>query len=380
MKNLTVESTYDLINQLAKREEIDSKKIIEIVSNSFKDAYENSDESSSELNVYFDSEKKEFLAYNVYEIVEKINDISKEILKDDPRIEESEKVVDGKVFFNIDLKNLPKLIGYKVRKNIEKFILELRKERQYQNFLPLKGEIVSGHIQSVQENFCIINLGKGLGYWDKKEWNFGDNNYLGKNLKFLLIDVQEKADLKQLVLTRKGEEFVKKIFEIEVPEIKEGEIRIEKIIRIFGLISKVIVRSNRFGIDPVGTCIGRKGSRIKSIVTEMKRERIDLVSWRDSKREMLFNLMSPIEIISLVEKDDNNWNVIIPEHRMSLALYGSGKVIQKIGEYLNVNLHIRSFEKSQDESDIVIWNGNISFDDYEVRKNLFNSKQKTELN
>ena len=366
------ENTYDLINQLAKREEINSERIIEIITESFEQAYQKNEESPGKIQAIFDSKEKKFIAYSIFKIVEEINDPKSEILKDDLRIQESEKIVEGNAYFEINLKNLPKFIGYDVRKNIEKLILELRKERQYHNFLPLKGEIVSGYIQSIQDNFCIINLGKGLGYWDKKEWNFEDKNYLGKHLRFLLVDVKEKADLKQLILSRKGEDFVKKIFEMEIPEIKEGLVEIEKVIRISGIISKVIVKSNSFRIDPVGACIGKKGIRIKAILGEMKRERVDLVAWSESRRHMIFNLLSPVEVISLVE-EENDCKVVIPEHRMSLALYGGGKIIQKIGEYLGTNIHIKSFENSDQDNDVIIWNGNINFEDYEMRKSLFNN-------
>jgi len=158
------ENTYDLINQLAKREEINSERIIEIITESFEQAYQKNEESPGKIQAIFDSKEKKFIAYSIFKIVEEINDPKSEILKDDLRIQESEKIVEGNAYFEINLKNLPKFIGYDVRKNIEKLILELRKERQYHNFLPLKGEIVSGYIQSIQDNFCIINLGKGLGY------------------------------------------------------------------------------------------------------------------------------------------------------------------------------------------------------------------------
>lgn len=377
MKNLTKESVYELISQLAKREETDSERIIGIISKSFEDAYGEGQQSAGDLRIFFDDQEREFLAYNVYQVVEVVENPNNQILATDERINDEVKIVDGQVAINIDLKNLPKTIGYNIRKNIQKLIFDLRKEKQYQNFLPLKGEIVSGNIQSVHDNFCIVNLGKGLGYWDKREWNFEDKNYLGKHLRFLLVDVQEKSDLRQLVLSRKSEDFIKKIFEVEVPEIKEGLITIEKIVRVPGLMSKVIVKSNKFKLDPVGTCIGKKGARIKSVVAEMKRERIDLVAWSENTREMIFNLMSPVEIISLIEnEEEHTYTVFVPEHRISLALYGSGKMIQKIEDYLQIKLHIESFEKSQQDNNVIVWNGNINFSDYEVRKDLFSSKQK----
>lgn len=376
MKNLTKESVYELISQLAKREETDSERIIAIISKSFEDAYGEGQDTTGEIKIIFDAKEKEFAASNVYKVVQEVTDPKREILATDERISKDTEIIDGHVTIDIDLKNLPKSVGYNIRQNIQKFISDLRKEKQYQNFLPMKGEIVSGHIQSVHDNFCIVNLGKGLGYWDKREWNFEDKNYLGKHLRFLLVDVQEQSDLKQLVLSRKSEDFIRKIFEVEVPEIKEGLITIEKIIRVPGLMSKVIVKSNKFKLDPVGTCIGKKGARIKSVVSEMKRERIDLVAWNEDIREMIFNLMSPVEIISLIEGEDGSYTIFVPEHRISLALYGSGKMIQKIEDYLQVKLHIESFEKSQQNNNVIVWNGNINFSDYEVRKDLFSSKQR----
>ncbi len=303
MKNFITENTYELVSQLAKREGIEPARVIEIITQSFKDAYGGQEKDKS-VEICFNTAKESFTAYKAYEVVQEVNNPDNEVASNDERLNNGIKVVNDRAFLPIDLKNLPKFIAYRIRKNIEKFIQEIRKEKQYYNFLPLRGEIVTGHIQSIQENFCIINLGKGLGYWDKKEWNFEDKNYLGKNMRFLLVEVQEKADLRQLVLSRRGESFLRKLFELEIPEIKEGIIEIRKVLRTPGLASKVIVGSENPRIDPVGACIGKQGARIKSIIKEVRRERIDLVAWNENKRKLLFNLISPVEVISIVEESE----------------------------------------------------------------------------
>ena len=342
---------------MAEREKIEVQKVIEITSNAIISTYKSQfSKEGNDVKVEFNGEKF--------------------VIIDNDSIYQTE-------FLNSN-KGFTQIFSEKIEKSLKNF----RKEREYNHFSNLKGDIVSGTIQSFSRNSnYIVNLGDGLGYWSEREWKVENRNniYLGKPMRFLVLDVKKDKESTNVIITRHNNEFIKKIFEIEIPEIKEGVVILKDIIRIFGVISKVLVKldekKTNKKLNPISICIGKNRSRINSISNELGEEKIDLIYWNEDKKKLLINLLSPSEVVSVIEKSDNNWEVVVPNFRISLILQASGKVIKKIEEYLNIKLRIKSFEELEnDKSSFVIWNGNISFNEYnEIIKDQKEIKSKKGL-
>jgi transcription termination/antitermination protein NusA len=130
---------------------------------------------------------------------------------------------------------------------------------------------------------------------------------LGQNFYFLIREVREKLekDSPQIVLTRQDDLFLRKLLELEIPEIKEGIIIIRQILRIPGLLSKLVVESKRTGLDPLGTCLGKDAERIRTICRLIYPERLDIVPWSEDKKQLLFNFLSPAKVVSLTERGND---------------------------------------------------------------------------
>ncbi|WNE41157.1 MAG: Transcription termination/antitermination protein NusA [Mycoplasmataceae bacterium] len=196
----------------------------------------------------------------------------------------------------------------------------------------------------------------GNGYWEKSEWKKSRREArLGQHLYFLIKEVKEKSENKtpQIILTRSEDLFIQRVLEQEIPQLKMGIIAIRDILRIPGLISKVIVEKGKIAIerniniDPTGTCIGEKGAKIKVVSELVKPERIDIATWTQDKKKMLLNLISPVDPIKLIIKKEKEWEIIIPKEKTSLLLQHGGEMMKKISDYLDVKIHLKTLEEME---------------------------------
>lgn len=224
-----------------------------------------------------------------------------------------------------------------------------------------------GSIQNYQDNYYVVNLGKGIGHWEKKEWILPEKPRLGQSFCFLIKEVREKVekDVPQIIVTRQDVLFLRRLLESEVPEIKKGIISIREILRVPGLISKLIVESKERGVDPLGTCIGQGAERIRTISRLIYPERLDIATWSEDKRVMLFNLLSPSKVVSLIERG-NDWDIVVPQKKISLLLEHQGQVLKEIEKFLGIKIHVKILEDlEQERNTIIVWNGNLNFDEYQ---------------
>ena len=363
-------NTNKFIKVLAEREKVSEEKIKEIITNSFRESYCKGENSEADLHFEFGDN---LLVYRIYKIVEKLNDSNKETLKDSEQLNQLLKTKDSKIkndvlLLPLDIKNLSLLTSHGIKEQLRKNIGEIKEKNQHKLYQSLKGELAKGSIQNYQEKYYVVNLGKGIGHWDKEEWKLPERPRLGQSFYFLIKEVREKSEKgsPQIIITRQDDLFVLKLLELEIPEIKEKIIKVKQILRVPGLI-KLIVESKRAGVDPLGTCIGKNAERIRAISRIIYPERIDIVAWSEDKKTMLFNLLSPVKIVSLLEKKDS-WDIIVPQKKVSLLLENQGKVLKMVNEFFGLErkIHVQVLEELEKEKNsIIVWNGNLTFDEYQ---------------
>jgi N utilization substance protein A len=348
-------NTQQFIKQLANREGVEEGKIKEIIIDSIRKSYCQGESSRTELSFEFNSKLS---VYRCYKIVETINDSQKEITKDSELIKGGQ-VKNEMFFLPLDIKNLSFSLNQEIKKQLQKDVEEISQERKYKLYKPQQGKLVKGVIKSVQDNsYYLVRLldNEGTGYWEKSEWKSRSEIRLGQQLYFLVKEVREKSDdnIPQIVLTRSDNLFINKILEQEIPQLQKGIIAVRDILRIPGLISKVIVEKGKVAIDrnlhidPTGTCIGERGTKIKSISELIRPERIDIATWTQDKKKMLFNLISPVEPVKLIIKKEKEWDVIVPRNRASLLLQYEGEMMKKIRNYLEINIHVKILDEFED--------------------------------
>ncbi len=224
-------------------------------------------------------------------------------------------------------------------------IREAEKESVYGEFKNRQGEIISGIVQRIENGNVFIDLGRAIAILPRDEQIKGERYRTGERIKALLFLVEETPRGINLFLSRSHPKLLAKLFEIEVPEIGNGIVEIKSIAREVGSRSKIAVASNQEGIDPVGSCVGQKGIRVGTIISELGGEKIDIIEWSEDPAQFISNALSPAKILDVeVREKTKEAKVMVDEGQLSLAIGRAGQNVRLAAKLTGWKLDIRSRE------------------------------------
>ena len=217
-------------------------------------------------------------------------------------------------------------------------------------FRPSLGQLVSGSVKKVTREFIIVDLGDGAeASLPRKDLIQGEIYRVGDRIKGILEESIRENRGPQLVLSRSSKEMVSELFKLEVPEIAEEVIEIRAVAREAGARTKIAVKTNDARIDPVGACVGMRGSRVQAVSNELGNERIDIVVWEDDQAKLLVNTLSPAEILSIVMDDENqSMEVVVKDENLALAIGKNGQNIRLTSELLGWQIQIKGESSNED--------------------------------
>lgn len=212
----------------------------------------------------------------------------------------------------------------------------------YQEFKERIGDIANGAVHRFEKGDIIVDLGRTEGMVSRKEQVRGENYRPGDRIRALVVEAKESGKGPQVVLSRTRQEFVKKLFELEVPEIFEGIVEIKSISREAGDRSKVAVWSKDEKVDCVGACVGMRGSRVKNIVKELRGEKIDIVRWNEDAKEYIIGALSPAKVVSITTvPQEKKSEVIVEDDQLSLAIGKHGQNVRLAAQLTGWDIDIR---------------------------------------
>ena len=217
-------------------------------------------------------------------------------------------------------------------------------------FRPSLGQLVSGSVKKVTREFIIVDLGDGAeASLPRKDLIQGEIYRVGDRIKGILEESIRENRGPQLVLSRSSKEMVSELFKLEVPEIAEEVIEIRAVAREAGARTKIAVKTHDARIDPVGACVGMRGSRVQAVSNELGNERIDIVVWEDDQAKLLVNTLSPAEILSIVMDDENqSMEVMVKDENLALAIGKNGQNIRLTSELLGWQIQIKGESSNED--------------------------------
>ena len=199
-------------------------------------------------------------------------------------------------------------------------VREAERERQYEEFKDRVGEIVNGVVKRVEYGNIVVDLGRGEGIVRRDQAIPRENFQVGDRIRSYIYDVRREAKGPQIMLSRAHGGFMAKLFAQEVPEVYDGVIEIRAIARDPGSRAKMAVISNDSSIDPVGACVGMRGSRVQAVVAELQGEKIDIISWSSDEATFLVNALAPAEVTKVVmDEEDERVEVVVPAGRAAVA-------------------------------------------------------------
>ena len=222
-------------------------------------------------------------------------------------------------------------------------IREAEKESIYGEFKKRQGEIISGIVQRMEGGNVFVDLGRATAILPREEQIRGERYRMGERTRALLFLVEETHRGINLFLSRSHPKFIAKLFELEIPEIASGAVEIKNIAREAGSRSKIAVVSKQDGIDPVGSCVGQKGVRISTIISELGGEKIDIIEWSDNPEDLIGNALSPAKIISVkANEKTREAEVTVDEDQLSLAIGKMGQNVRLAAKITGWKIDIKS--------------------------------------
>ena len=356
------------IEDLEKEDGINKESLMESIKQALIIAYKrNFNSTDDNIKIEIGKDDGQIHVYQLKTVVKEVSDDKKEITEDDA------KKIDGNfkegdvVQFEIMPKQFGRIAAQTARQIITQKIREESRNVLFNEFKQKEGEIVTGLIQKADRGAVILDLGKIEGIMPKREQIPTETYHVNDKIKACIISVAEgKKGTTQITLSRSSTKFVKRLFEIEIPEIDEGLIEIKSISRDAGSRSKVAVSSPNPNIDPVGSCVGQKGIRIQNIINELNGEKIDVIEWNEDPSTYISSALLPATVLAVDVKEDENFaQVIVPDDQLSLAIGKGGQNAKLAAKLTNWKIDIKSesqfremLEKAQnsnstDEKDVI---------------------------
>ncbi len=332
------------LEELEKEKGIKKAYLIESIETALVTAYKKNFDSADNVKVVMDNTTGEAHLYAVKEVVEVAEDSKLQIsLEQAKKISKKLEIGD-----TVDIEMVPKDFGRIAAQTAKQVIIQKLREAErdiiYTEFNDRKGEIVSGIVQKAESGVVIMDLGKLEGVMPQKEQIPTEHYKVNDKIKGYVLDVvRGLKGNPQVIVSRASAEFVRKLFELEIPEIYEGLIEIKSVSRDAGSRSKVAVYSTNPDIDPVGSCVGQKGVRIQNIINELNGEKIDVIEWNNDPSIYIVSALLPAKVLAVDIKEEEKFaQVIVPDDQLSLAIGKSGQNARLAAKLTNWKIDIKS--------------------------------------
>jgi len=228
-------------------------------------------------------------------------------------------------------------------------IREAEKETIFSEYRSKEGEIVSGVIQRIEGHTIFVDIGKTLGILNRDEQTPGEFYKSGQRLKLYILKVEETPKGSVVLLSRSYPKLISKLFELETPEIAAGSVVIKSIAREAGFRTKIAVVSNEEGVDPIGSCVGQRGTRIMAVINELGGEKIDVVEWQEDPVKFIANALAPAKIAKVEIGDKNTAVVFVSEDQLSLAIGKDGRNVRLAASLTGWKIDIKTAETLEAE-------------------------------
>ncbi|WP_298188500.1 transcription termination factor NusA [Novosphingobium sp.] len=343
-----------IANAVATEKMIDKSIVIEAMEEAIQKSARNRYGAENDIRAKLDPRTGDLRLWRVVEVVEEVEDYFKQVdLKQAEKLQPGAKVGDFLVdplppvdLGRIDAQSAKQVIFQKVR--------DAERDRQYEEFKDRAGEVITGVIKSVEFGHVIVNLGRAEGVIRRDQQIPREVPRVGERVRAWIMKVERQNRGPQIFLSRAHPEFMKKLFAQEVPEIYDGIIEIKAAARDPGSRAKIGVISRDSSIDPVGACVGMKGSRVQAVVQELQGEKIDIIPWSEDTATFVVNALQPATVSRVViDEEESRIEVVVPDDQLSLAIGRRGQNVRLAssltGSAIDIMTEAEASEKRQKE-------------------------------
>jgi len=338
-----------IINQLGKEKGIDRSVIIGAIKDALESAAKKKYGMNKRLEAMYDEDTGDFEVLEFRTVVNEVADEELEISLAEARELDPEARLNDSIGFRMSTKDLGRIAAQTARQIIMQKVKDAEREVIYNEFITRKGEILNGIVQRYERDTIIVDLGRTEAVMPPSEQIPRERYRQGDRIRAYIKDVSKTTRGPEILLSRADPRVILKFFEQEVPEVYEGVVSILSVAREPGFRTKIAVKSKERDVDPVGACVGMKGSRVQSVVQELRGERIDIIAWDEDPAKFVCNALQPAEIIRvLVNESEKTMEVIVPEEQLLLAIGKRGQNVKLASKLVGWKIEVRAEGQVED--------------------------------
>ena len=361
----------EALDILEKEKSISKDTLLEAIEQSLIQACKNHFGKADNVHVTINPETCDFSVYADRSIVEYVEDPAMEISLADALKITSRAEIGGMIQVPIQSKEFGRIATQNAKNVILQKIREEERKVLYDEYYGKEKEVVTGIVQRVMGKNVSINLGKADAVLSENEQVKGETFQPTERIKVYILEVKDTPKGPRILVSRTHPGLVKRLFESEVAEVKDGTVEIKSIAREAGSRTKIAVKSNDPNVDPVGACVGINGARVNSIVSELRGEKIDIINWDDNPAYLIENALSPAKVICVVaDEDAKEAQVIVPDYQLSLAIGKEGQNARLAAKLTGYKIDIKSETQAREmglfeEMDLDNQMAETSYEDYQ---------------
>jgi N utilization substance protein A len=334
----------EAIRQISQDRGISEELILKTIEDTLIAAYKRRFGNADNAIVRFSDDNREVSIYAQKQIVDGVYDPVAEIDLEEARELNPEAEIGDELLIEVDPKEFDRIAVQSAKQTAHQSIREIQKDSLYSEFKDKVGEIIIGYYQRERSGAIYVDLGKMEGILPKKHQSPRETYHVNDRIKALITEVNKTPSGLQVVLSRTHTDFVRAIFELEVPEVYDKTVEIHKIVREAGYRTKLAVYSNRDDVDPVGACVGLKGVRIQAVIKELEGEKIDILKYDPDPRRFIKNALSPAEVRDVIILDEGKHQAlaVVNDSQLSLAIGKQGLNVRLANRLVDWNIDVKT--------------------------------------
>ena len=340
----------DALKELAAEKGVEEEVLFDAIEAALISAYKRNFGSAQNVRVVLDRHTGAYHVYAIKTVVEEVFDDVEEISLAQARTINPDYEIDDTIEIEVTPANFGRIAAQAAKQVVVQSVREAERGIIYEEFMSREGDIITGLVSRVENRNVFIDLGKTEAILMPAEQIAGETYEHGDRIKAYIVEVKRTSKGPQIVVSRTHPGLLKRLFELEVPEIQEGIVEIKSVAREPGMRSKIAVWSKDEDVDPVGSCVGHKGMRVQAIVDELGSEKIDIVKWNEDSAKFIANALSPAKVVSVaVNEDEKVSRVVVPDYQLSLAIGKEGQNARLAAKLTGWKIDIKSETQAKDD-------------------------------
>ena len=342
----------DALTQIEKEKGISKEILFDTIEAALVSAYKRNYGSSQNFAVMVNRENGDVHVYKNLTVADDVEDDNVQITLEAAREISATAEIGQEISIEVTPKDFGRIAAQTAKQVVVQRIREAERGIIYEEFNSRENDIITGIVQRIEQRNVFIDLGKTEAILGPNEQMPTETYQFSERIKVYIVEVRKTTKGPQIIVSRTHPGLLKRLFELEVPEIHDGVVEIKSVAREAGFRSKIAVYSNDHDVDPVGACVGTKGTRVQAVVNELRGEKVDIIKWSDDPIEYIASALSPAKVVEVsIRPEDKMARVVVPDYQLSLAIGKEGQNVRLAAKLTGWKIDIKSESQTSIDTD-----------------------------